>query len=296
MCACAAAPVWAQESLQPPLSLSPPAEPPSAEQIADDLRGPLPEITLSPEDAALIQNALNFDPAQLAGNRSVKPLNSPGFGKTKGLDIARTDRPDGSSTVAVKQPLPTEWDSKVGVDLALAADSASNNPVTNPMKVTKDDSGSGAAWASVSLPQFATIDARVDPSNDTGRLGTKFSHSLPVGEKFAVSFESLYSVTETYGTPQAAMPNVPLMAAPVAQPGAPVPHVFGNDNVAKFDILSSGTTLAAGLSSTSTDPVTHNSLRAEQKIYGPLRISTALNDIGQPSENKTISARFKLNW
>jgi hypothetical protein len=296
VCVCVAAPVWSQESLQPPLSLSPPADPPSAQPIADDLRGPLPEITLSPEDATLIQKALTFDPAQLAGDRSIKPLRAPGFGQGKGLDVARTDRSDGGSTVAVKQPLPTDWDSKVGVDLALAADSRSNDPLTNPMKVTKDDGGSGAAWASVSLPQFATIDARVDPSNETGRLGTKFTHSVPMGEKFAVSFESRYSVTETYGTPQAAMPNVPLIAAPVGQPGTPVPHVFGNDNVAKFDILPSGTTLAAGLSSTSTDPVTHNSLRAEQKLYGPLRLSTALNDIGQPSESKSISAGLKLNW
>ena len=86
------------------------------------------------------------------------------------------------------------------------------------------------------------------------------------------------------------------MAAPASTPGAPVPHIFGNDNVAKFAILPSGTTLAAGLSSTSNDPVTHNSLSAEQQLYGPLQITTALNDIGQPSENKSIRARFKLKW
>ena len=164
------------------------------------------------------------------------------------------------------------------------------------MRTIKDDSGSGAAWASVGVAPFATVDARVDGANETGLLATKFKHALPVGNNFSVSIESRYSVTETYGTPQAATPDIPLMAAPASTPGAPVPHVFGNDNVAKFAILPSGTTLAAGLSSTSNDPVTHNSLSAEQHVYGPLQITTALNDIGQPSENKSIRARFKLNW
>ena len=284
-----AMPALAQEPVLPP-------EPPSAEQIASELRGPLPDIALSPEDEILLQQALSFDPAQLAFDVPTKPLPARGIASRKGLDIARSERSDGGSNIALKQPLPTEWDAKVGVDLALAPDSRGTDPVSNPMRTIKDDGGSGAAWASVSVAPFATIDARVDSVNDTGRLGTRFTRSLPVGDNFSVSVESRYSVTETYGTPQAAAPDVPLMAAPASTSGTPVPHVFGNDNVAKFDILPSGTTLAAGLSSTSTDPVMHNSLSAEQKLYGPLRVTTALNDIGQSGESKSIRARLKLNW
>lgn len=291
-CAGAAMPAVAQQPVSPPL----PPEPPSAEQITRELRGPLPDTTLSAEDEILLQQALSFDPAQLAFDVPAKPLPSRGIAPTKGLDIARTERADGGSNIALKQPLPTEWDSKVGVDLALASDPRSLNPVSNPMRTVRDDSGSGAAWASVAVAPFATVDARVDPANDTGRLGTRFTRSLPVGTDFSVSVESRYSVTETYGTPQAAASDVPLVAAPANTSGTPVPHVFGNDNVAKFAILPSGTTLAAGLSSTSTDPVMHNSLSAEQKIYGPLQVTTALNDIGQASESKSIRARLKLNW
>ena len=61
-------------------------------------------------------------------------------------------------------------------------------------------------------------------------------------------------------------------------------------------MLSTGTTLAAGLTSTSTDPVTHNKLSAEQKLYGPLHVTTAVSDLGQPVPNKSITAGFKLNW
>lgn len=298
VCAGIAAPALAEQ----PISLSPPPpEPPSAKQITDDLqtpdlRGPLADFALSPEDEILLQNALSFDPAQLAFGVPAKSLPARGVTPPPALDMARTDRPDGSSTVVVKKPLPTEWDSKVGLDLSLAAGSQRINPALNPLNTVKDDSGSGAAWASVGVAPFATVDARVDPANETGRLATRFTQSLPVGREFAVTFESRYSVTETYGTPQAVTPDVPLMTAPASTPGLPVPHVFGNDNVAKFAILPSGTTLAAGLSSISTDPVTHNSLSAEQQIYGPLRITTALNDVGQPSESKSIRARFKLNW
>jgi hypothetical protein len=290
--ACIAAPAWAQE----PIAVTAPSEPPTAEQIVDELRGALPDAAVSAEDEALLQKALSFDPAQIASGVPAKPLASGASAPSKGLDMARTEHPDGSSTVALKKPLPTEWDSKVGVDLALDSDTRSSDPVLNPMPTTKDNSGSRAAWASVGVAPFATVDARVDAANDTGLLATKFKHALPVGNNFSVSFESRYSVTETYGTPQAASPDVPLMAAPAGTPGAPVPHVFGNDNVAKFAILPSGTTLAAGLSSTSTDPVTHNSLSAEQRVYGPLQITTALNDIGQPSESRSIRARLKLNW
>ena len=64
----------------------------------------------------------------------------------------------------------------------------------------------------------------------------------------------------------------------------------------KFKVLPTGTTLAAGLASTSLDPVTHNRLSAEQKLLGPFTITTALTDVGQTTANKSISAGFKLNW
>lgn len=33
--------------------------------------------------------------------------------------------------------------------------------------------------------------------------------------------------------------------------------------------------------SASNDPVTHNTLSAEQKLYGPLQVTTAVTDFGQ---------------
>lgn len=253
------------------------------------------EATLSPEDSAIIDKALALDPFSFT-NKPAKPLRLPAWSNSKSLDVSRADHADGSGTVIVKKPLPINWDAKVGADLGLAPNNSSGYDPRNPLQIRRDDSGSGAAWASLNVPQIATVDARVDPRNDQGRLGTTFKRSLPIGPDFAVSLQSGYSLTETMGASPAAASDIPLRIAPAGETAQPTPRVWGNENIAKLDILTTGTTLGAGLSSTSTDPVTHNTLSAEQKIYGPLGITTAVTDFGRPGESKSVNARFKLTW
>jgi hypothetical protein len=72
--------------------------------------------------------------------------------------------------------------------------------------------------------------------------------------------------------------------------------VFGNEGAVKFNVLPTGTTLGAALASNSVDPITHKTLMAEQKLLGPLSVTTSVSDVGEPTVNKSISARFKLNW
>ncbi|MDO9411217.1 MAG: hypothetical protein Q7T81_01400 [Pseudolabrys sp.] len=235
---------------------------------------------LTDEYNAVIDQTLAVDPNSFA-EMPVRQLRLPALTMPKGLDLSRTDRADGSGTVIVRKPLATEWDANIGADLGLASNQPGGYSKDNPLGVVRNDRGSGAAWASVGVPNFASVDARVDPSNDQGRLATTFKHALPVGDGFAVSVHSRYSVTETLSQPQAADTR---------------PRVWGNENFAKFDILSTGTTLGAGISTTSADPVTHNTLSAEQKIYGPLGLATTVTDIGRPGESKSLSARMKLTW
>jgi hypothetical protein len=40
----------------------------------------------------------------------------------------------------------------------------------------------------------------------------------------------------------------------------------------------------------------HDTLSADQKLFGPLHVTTAVSDIGQPVTNKSVTAGFKLNW
>jgi hypothetical protein len=269
---------------------------PAATAVALDLgtaAGP-PTPSLSSEESAALGDALIIDSATLNAAAPAKPLRLPSLPEAKGLDVSHSAKPDGSRTLVVKQPLVTEWDAKVGADHGLGPTPADGY---RPSRLVPDDGrGSGAAWASVGVPNFASIDARVDPSKDQRKLGTTFKHAMPIGSQFAVTLQNSYSVTETFGTPTSSPSDLPLMVLPTALAGPPTPQVWSNEKLAKFDVLPTGTTLAAGLASTSIDPVTHNKLSAEQKLYGPLHVTTAVTDVGQPVSNKSISAGFKLNW
>jgi len=278
VCALAAAPGVAlaqnaakDSALEAYASASPPSSP--ADEPADS--------ELTPEESAILHNSLNFDPV-LNSAAPAKSLRLPRLSSQGKLDIKRTERPDGTSTVAVKQPLPIDWDAKVGADVGLAA----NAPDGYNPGVSRANNSAGAAWASVGVvPNFASVDARVDPSNDQGKVGTTIQHSLPLGRDFSLTLKNSYSVMETLSVP-----------GPAASTTQPVGQVWGNEKAAKIDILSTGTTLGAGLASTSIDPLTHHTLSAEQKLYGSLRVTTAVTDLGQPVSNKSVSAGFKLNW
>lgn len=87
-----------------------------------------PETPLTPEESTMLSNALIFDPAALAIPPK-KPLRLPGLSDGKGFEVKRAEKPDGSATVVVKQPLQTEWDNSVGVDLKPATGSAFDRPL-----------------------------------------------------------------------------------------------------------------------------------------------------------------------
>jgi len=248
------------------------------------------EAEPTPEDGALLANALVFDPAALA-TASKKPLRLPGYRNSE-YDITRTQKIDGSTTVVVKQPVQTEWSNSVGADLAPSKPTA--YPLPLPTELNNGLSA-GAAWASVGVPNLASVDARVDPTNEQGKVGTTIKHSIPFGSRFAVTVQGTYSVTEMLGQPSTSSGNLPLMALP--PPGAPAAQqVFGNEKAVRFNILPTGTTLGVGFATASNDPVTHNTFSADQTLYGPLHVTTAVTDVGQTTSNKSVTAGFKLNW
>jgi len=110
-----------------------------------------------------------------------------------------------------------------------------------------------------------------------------------------VTPQDTYSVTQSVGTP-AAPPNVPLTTAPVGEPPTVTPRVWGNQEAVKFNVQTTGTSFGAGITTASNDPVTHNTLSADQKLYGPLHVTTAVTDFGQRTASKSITAGLKLNW
>jgi hypothetical protein len=247
------------------------------------------------DENAVLGNSLMFDPSTLSSAAPAKKLRKPSASFNPSLDIKTTEKSDGSSTMAMKQPLPNN--ANVGADLGLAASAPDGYRPGRPLPGSRDDRNAGAAWASVGvMPNFASVDARVDPSNDQGKLGTTFKHAMPIGSNFSMTLEDSYSVTETFSAAPTGPADLPLMVAPVNSPTPAIPQVWGNEKGAKFDVLPTGTTIGAKFASTNIDPVTHNTLSAEQKLYGPLHVTTAVTDVGQPTKAKSITAGFKLNW
>ena len=234
-------------------------------------------------------------PPALADGKPAKPLRLPGLTDSAKFDVSRTDKPDGSSTLVVKQPLASRMGRQSRRRSQARGAAAGRLPAGQAVAGNGGGQDSGAAWASVGVPNLASLDARVDPANDQGKLGTTFKQSIPVGGKFSVTLQDSYSVTETFGPPATAPSDLPLMAAP-AVATAPPPQVWDSQKAVKFDILATGTTFGAGLATASNDPVTHNTLSADQKLYGPLHVTTAVTDVGQPTSNKSITAGLKLNW
>jgi len=256
---------------------------------------------LTPEESEVLGRALLFDPSTLESKKPVRELHAHRLSQPGGLDIKSNDKPDGSSAVTLKQPLmidAPDLDSHVGADVNLAAPAPNVYQPNKPLPgTTTSDRGSAAAWASVGMPNFASVDARVDQGSDQGKIGGTLKHSVPVSNDLSVTLEDNYSVIENFNptAPIAAAPTTSTLAGPLPLT-TPTPQVFDNSKSVKFNVAPTGTTFGAGWTSASNDPVTHNTLSADQKLFGPLHVTASVTDAGQPTENKSITAGFKLNW
>jgi hypothetical protein len=270
VCALVAAPAAAQDALSGAAyaTASPPSNPADEAAPPPDTQA---EIPLNPDEAAALGNALTFDSMNLSDSIPARSLR------------------------LLQRPLAAnEWDAKVGADVALGGTPPAGLRSNLPLPFMTESQDSGAAWASVALPNIASLDARVDPTNDQGKLGTTFKRAIPVGNTFSVTLQNTYSVTETFSPTTTTASDVPLMAAPVA--GPPSPQIWGTEKTVKFSLLTTGTTFGAGVTTASNNPVTHNTFSADQQLYGPLHVTTAVTDFGQPTAGKSLTAAFKLNW
>jgi hypothetical protein len=271
------------------LTLADPAAKPDASGL--DTNG----APLSAEAEAALRDALVFDPARWMEMKPATPRAPSQKASGHDLDWNRTDKQDGSSAVTVKKPLPIEWDAKVGADFGFAPTPGVSYQPDRPLPYSKDQNtgadGLRATWASVTVPGVASIDARVDPAKDQSKLGTTISRSVPVGSAYSVTLQNSFAVTETLGGVQ----NTPA-ATGTAPPGTPPAQVWSNDRLVKFNFLSTGTSFAAGTTTSTIDRQTRNKISAEQKLFEGLNITTTVTDVGAPSIAKSITAGFKWKW
>jgi hypothetical protein len=236
---------------------------------------------LTPEESATLERALNFDALTLTSRAPARSFNAAALAHPRDLDVRRSDHPDGSSTIAVARLLSRGWNVKGGAELGIAAAPPTAYEPDKPLPGAAKSDASNAAWASLGVTRFATVEARMEPGSEHGTLGATLEHSVPLGDDMSVTLHGRYAVSDKF-----AAPAEQIAAAPV----------LSNDRKVKLNIGSTGTTLSAGVSANSADPVTHNTLSADQRIYGPLHVTTAITDAGQPTSNKSVAAGLKLSW
>jgi hypothetical protein len=146
----------------------------------------------------------------------------------------------------------------------------------------------GAGWARAAIPGVglidqATIDARVDPDSDQRKLGARFEKAIPLNQNFSVTLQNGFGVSQ------------PLASQTV--PGAPPPaQTFDSEQLAKFNLLNSGTSLFAGSKQSSAEDRRLNSFGAEQNLLGGISVSGAVNENTAGGHDRSLSARFRRTW
>ena len=245
---------------------------------------PQPATTVSPELREALQDLLNYDPG--APSRRISPLRVKPV--SRDAEWNRSDKDDGSASVTVKKALPLSVDANVGADIGLAATPAKTYQ-PDKLQQSAKDTGSSAAWANLQVvPGLASLNARVDPTREQGRVGTTVSRSVPIGPNYSVTLLSSYALTDALAQTGTTLPGQTSLLPPT--------QFWTNDRLVKFNILSTGTSLAAGTTTSSLDNITHHKFSAEQKLFQNFNITTSVTDLGGATPNKSVSAGFKLRW
>lgn len=241
----------------------------------------------APIDEARLARALQYDPLSISSTQSHAlriPRQSP-----KPADWSRNDRADGSAKISVTKPVTAPWDMTwdmaIGGDLSLPSGQMMTfGPGAALPGVAKADTGRGGAWARLDVPHVAGIELRVDPSLDGSTVGANLRRTVPVGSNYSVTLNNKVSVTDPFGSPGSSPSS-----------GA-ASQIWNSEKAVELNILSTGTSLGVSAASSTANNVTHHSLSAQQRLYGPLQITTTVTDPGQPTSSQSVTAGFKLKW
>lgn len=267
-----------------------PAQEPQEEPAAatNDGEAALPDWTV-----------LNWDVTRLMQPSSAPALpKRPAPAAGKAVEWKKNDNADGSAAVTVNRRLPTPLESKVGVDMNLAAQPSPMPQPVNPDQLipgASSQQSSGTAWANVTAPGLdlplgwdkTSLDARYDPLQEQRQIGTTLSKSIPVGAHSKVTLQNGYSVTHTLASP--ALPHLE-----AGSPPSPT-SVQKTDASASLN-LPTGTAFSVGTSMTSTDERWLRNFKAEQKLFGAINVTGTVSETMTGIPEKSLTAGFKRNW
>jgi hypothetical protein len=244
------------------------------------------------EDLELDWSQLNVDASTLILGPASKARLPKGAGGSD-TSWSSKNKSNGAADVSVKQALSPFWDARIGADMTV---------VSQPQTLTSADllrqkfspdsppsQSSGTAWAAISAPGIGSIwdktaiEARVDPAQEQGKLGTSLSKSLPLGEQYSLTLQNGYNIIQ-----QGILPMPGIAAHPQRN--------YQTEQSAKLSITDTGTSFIAGQSLSSTEDKWLRKIGAEQKLFGGVTINGSIGETALGTSNKSLSAGFKTSW
>ncbi len=205
---------------------------------------------------------------------------------------SRSDKPDGSSAVTVKQPITPFWDTRVGADLNVATRTPTTSSEVLAERIAHDNQlsqSSGSAWAAMTAPGLGSIwdktaiEARTDPGQDQSKFGTSLSKSVPFGgDQYSLTLQNGYNVTQQ-------------TLVPVFGLGTST-RIFETDQTAKLGIVETGTSFIAGQTHSTADNKWIRRFGAEQKLFGGVTITGSVSETPDGIANRSLTAGFKHQW
>lgn len=246
-----------------------------------------------PADSDIDWSILNSDP------RSIYESESPAAIDRKvraAIDDpwswSRNDRPDGSSAVAIKQPISPFLNTRVGADLNVTPQAPTTGSAILLQKIEHGDGltqSSGSAWAAITAPGVASVwdqtavEARTEPSQEQSKLATSLTKSVPFGgDRYALTLRQGYNVTQ--------QTLVPVFGLGASQ------RIYEIDQSAKLGIVETGTSFMAGQTHSTTDDKWLRRIGAEQKLFGGVTVTGSVSETPSGFANRSVSAGFKANW
>jgi hypothetical protein len=280
---------------------TPPAEADDEEAMEEAAATPDAAAAADVNDPDILRDIdiSKLDWAQL--DLDANPLSGPPTAKSKAASKAAAaadmawsanQRANGTSAVSVKQSLTPFWDTRIGADMTVARQGTLTAQELLSEKLANGGSvpqSSGTAWAAITAPGVGSIwdktsvEARVDPGADQGKLGTSLSKSLPLSEQYSLTLQNGYNLIQ-----QGIVPVPGIVSHPTRS--------YETDQSARLSITDTGTSFMAGQTLSTSDDKWLRKVGAEQKLFDGVTISGSVGETASGATNKSISAGFKRSW
>lgn len=262
-------------------------------QTADDIPEDTAETVTPDIDPATVDwTVLNTDPTSVYESPSAIDRKAATARGGNAWSWSRSDNPDGTSAVAIKQPVTPFWDTRVGADLHVSTRTPTTSAEVLAERIAHDNQlsqSSGSAWAAMTAPGVGSIwdktaiEARTDPAQDQSRLGTSLSKKIPFGgDQYSLTLQNGYNVTQ-----QTLVPVFGLGASS---------RIFETDQSAKLGIAETGTSFIAGQRHSSADNRWLRTISAEQKLFDGVTITGSVSETPDGAADSSLMAGFRHRW